>query len=144
MPAEWKYNLTINEYDSGVRLVRQFARKLARHLNFSSEDEFGLELVLDEAVSNAWEASFATIEVFFVLGTGFLTISILDRGKGMTSGAKCSFNELEINGRGCYLMQAYMDEVLWEPREGGGMCCILKKRVTLQESSSKAVTVPEL
>lgn len=130
MPAKRRYSLTINDYNTGVKTVRQYARKLARQLGFSPEGEFGLELAVDEAVTNAWEASPEPIRVLFLLNVELLTICVMDRGKGIDSGAKCSLNELEVNGRGCYLMQCYMDEVIWKPREGGGMCCILRKWIT--------------
>lgn len=130
MPAKRRYSQTISDYTTGVKIVRLYARKLARQLGFSLEGEFGLELAVDEAVTNAWEASPEPIKVLFLLSAELLTICVLDRGKGIASGAKCSLNELEVNGRGCYLMEYYMDEVIWKPREGGGMCCILRKQIT--------------
>lgn len=140
MPAEWKYNLTINDYNTGVITVRQMAKKVAQHCNFAQNDAFGLELVLDEAITNAWEASSSPVEIVFRLSANLLTIQVLDRGMGLALGAKCSLDALEVGGRGCYLMQAYMDEVLWENREGGGMCCTLKKRVSIQHSCLKTLT----
>lgn len=140
MPAKRRYSQTISDYTTGVKIVRLYARKLAQHLDFSAEGVFGLELALDEAVTNAWEASPDPIKVLFILSTELLTICVLDRGKGLASGAKCSLNELEVNGRGCYLMQTYMDEVIWKPRKGGGMCCILKKQITSHQPFLCAIT----
>lgn len=157
MSWRWQQLVEIAEYYTGVKIVRNLATKLARQLLFSPEDEFGLELAVDEAVTNAWKAQLLAdltngraenaddfnqvrvdenqktcshpIQVFFAYNDELLQIVVTDRGTGLLPGAQCSLDLKQDHGRGCYLMQAYMDKVVWQPRKGGGTECILEKRI---------------
>ena len=147
----------ISEYYSGVKAVRNLAIQLARQLSFSPEEEFGLELAVDEAVTNAWKAQLVAeltigqhvdtqffqrvrvehnqstcnqpIIVKFSYNDELLQIMVSDQGTGFLPGAQCSLDLTEDHGRGCYLMQTYMNRVSWQPRSGGGTDCILEKEL---------------
>ncbi len=157
MSWRWQQVVEINEYYSGVKAVRNLAIQLARQLRMSPEEEFGLELAVDEAVTNAWKAQLVAdmtngqtldaqnfrhvrivqdqrtcsqpIIVTFAYNDQLLQVVVSDRGTGLLPGAQCSLDLKEDHGRGCYLMQTYMDRVSWQPLSGGGMECVLEKRL---------------
>ncbi len=153
----WQRTFSFVEYFSGVKTVRNVASCLAKQLRLNSDEEFGLNLAMDEAITNAWEAqillgekeekpledySFSKsknwdnppiidepILVKFLLGSDRLRIIVTDGGKGFEIGAHCSIDIMGDHGRGCFLMKTYMDKVTWLPEQAGGTKCIMDKKL---------------
>ena len=69
------------------------------------------------------------ISVQFLLGSDRLRIIVTDGGKGFKIGAHCSIDIMGDHGRGCFLMETYMDKVTWLPLQGGGTKCIMDKKL---------------
>ena len=156
-PWYWQRSFCFVEYFAGVKMVRKIASCLAKQLQLNSEEEFALNLAVDEAVTNAWEAqaplgqkegefpknnTFSKsktwdnlqkvakpVWVKFILGSDRLRIIIVDSGKGFKVGAHCSIDIMGDHGRGCFLMENYMDKVTWLLRQGGGTKCIMDKNL---------------
>lgn len=153
----WQWSFHFAEYFTGVKIARNVATCLANQLRFNSEEEFALNLAIDEAVTNAWEAQVSLglkeekslegttyskskmwdnpqkvekpISVQFLLGSDRLRIIVTDGGKGFKIGAYCSIDIMGDHGRGCFLMETYMDKVTWLPLQGGGTKCIMDKKL---------------
>lgn len=168
----WQWSFCFVEYFTGVKMVRSLATCLAKQLQLNPDEEFALNLAVDEAVTNAWEAQISLgqkdekpledytfsksktwdnprkvdkpILVKFLLSSDRLRIIVTDGGKGFKIGAHCSIDIMGDHGRGCFFMKTYMDKVTWLPQQGGGTKCIMDKRLPQTFSALLTRTITSL
>ena len=92
---------------------------------FTPDDRFALELVLDEAITNAVKHGNGNdpdkkVTVKFTSTPQRFEVEITDEGPGFDYNAlpnpTCEENLLKPSGRGVLLMNAYMDEVVFNEK----------------------------
>src|SRR5262249_11865332 len=119
-----------------LRLVRAEMRSLLDDHGFAAAGREAVLLGLDEVLTNAcMHAARAEprdpIELTVTLFADRLALEVCDRGGGVAAPANgtASLPEEESeSGRGLFLIQRTMDEVSFEPRNGGGTRVRLVKR----------------
>jgi serine/threonine-protein kinase RsbW len=116
-----------------VRIVRLAVAGIGARLKFPYDDIEDLKLAVSEACNNAilHATDLGGVVVRCTQTADCLEIEVRDQGAGFSAAgeARPPAEELSENGLGLFLMQALMDEVAWEPTEGGGTRVNLKKRL---------------
>lgn len=131
-----------------VDIVRLNLYGIASKIGFSYEEIEDMKVAVSEACNNsvlhAYGQEGGTVEVTFEMNDDILSIIVKDDGEkfeniaAQTEGKTLHDKELDdvqIGGLGFYLMQALMDDVSVENREGKGTQVILTKRILRSEEA---------
>ena len=134
--AQLTLTLRVDPEAAAVRLVRGQLRSLLQDHGFAAATVEALLLGLDEALMNAVfhggsAARREPVELTVELHADRIAFLVADRGEfsARDSAPQNALPEDDSeSGRGMFLMRSTMDEVTFEPREGGGTRVRLVKR----------------
>lgn len=114
-------------------LVRLALTGIARLRPIDPEDLQDLKLALTEAVSNsvlhAYQDGSGTVEVRVMLERDVIAIEVLDEGPGFERPPAEPDGELEVGGLGLAIIEAVVDDLQIDTREGGGSCIRFRKQL---------------
>ncbi len=103
----------------GHRLRRDVAETL-RALGYSPAARFQAELALGELLGNVVRHTPGEVEVRFDASARDAVLHVLDRGCGFYRNAKLPADAFSENGRGLFLVEAMVDDLIVSPRPSGG------------------------
>jgi serine/threonine-protein kinase RsbW len=121
-----------------IDLVHTTAESVAGLAGFDEDEALNLALAVREAVINAichghGEDPRRKVRVTLAAGQRGLRVSVSDRGAGFDADSMpdptVGDNRLRASGRGLLLMRAFVDQVRFRRRPGGGTEVTLIKRL---------------
>lgn len=106
-----------------VSIIRLTTSGIANKVGFCIDDIEDLKVAISEACTNAIKHSLDErfIIIYSIIENG-LTIEVIDNGKGYdrSSVSEPDINNLKEGGMGLFIIEALMDEVTVESKQGKG------------------------
>jgi serine/threonine-protein kinase RsbW len=135
--TEETIDLVVASHIDSIAEVASVASGLIIRAGFSSDDLFGLELAIREAVANAImhgnkQDETKRVDVTFKVSPSALEVKIRDRGEGFdptnVPDPTDPKNLMRTSGRGLLFMRTFMDHVEWTGLPDGGTLVNMVKR----------------
>ncbi|AOZ93481.1 anti-sigma B factor RsbW [Paenibacillus crassostreae] len=143
-----KVVLTLPASADFVDIVRLNLYGISTKMGFSYEEIEDMKVAVSEACNNsvlyAYGQEDGLVEVTFEMNGDILSIIVKDDGESfdnVTLQDECNtlhnkdLDDVEVGGLGFYLMQALMDDVIVESKQGYGTKVVLTKRVMRSEEA---------
>jgi anti-sigma regulatory factor (Ser/Thr protein kinase) len=126
----------------GRRVRRDVAETLGA-MGYSRTARFQAELALGELLGNVARHTSGEAEVRFDASAHEAVLHVLDRGSGFYRNAKLPANAFCETGRGLFLVEAMVDDLIISPRSSGGshVRAVLRRHVAVE--SPRDATVDE-
>lgn len=124
----------VGDGKSRTNLLERFAEDLNR-LNWPSSDVFGIQMAVEESVSNAYrhgndDGQRGNVSLAWRISEHEFVLEVRDHGDGFdetkVSDPRDPENLESMTGRGLLLIRNFMDDVTY--RDGGRTVTMLKKR----------------
>ncbi|PXV85980.1 stage II sporulation protein AB (anti-sigma F factor) [Lachnotalea glycerini] len=139
MKSTNKMKIEFDSNTNNIGFARVSVAAFLTQLNPTLEEVADVKTAVSEAVTNAvihgYDKLAGYIELTSVLEEDTITITIVDKGKGIEDVNKAmeplftTKSENEHSGMGFMFMQAFMDEVDVKSLVGEGTTVIMKKRI---------------
>lgn len=122
---------------SYVEVAEQVTAILAHQVGFDDDAAMWISMAIREAVINAIrhgnkEDRSKCVDIHYLINHDSLSVRVSDRGEGFDPTTAPNpldpENILKPSGRGIFYMKAFMDEVEYSPRPGGGTVVRLTKK----------------